>query len=121
MLGLWGVGLLAVLVGLPWGLDTMAWGLAALVLSAWVAYRELHPRDRLTLEWSAQGWHGFFVADGVAPDPQPCTTQVVLDLQRCMLVRVQGIPGGVRWLWCQPQDAGQWHWLRCALFAARQP
>lgn len=118
---LWCTGALAVLCGLPLRLDTLVMGLAVLTLSGCAVYLEAHPREKIILDWSAQGWHASLASDATNPTHLFCTPIVVLDFQRLLLVRVQGLPGGVRWLWCQQQDVSQWHKFRCALFAARQP
>lgn len=119
--GLWTMGALAVLYGLPWRLDTLAMGFTALSLTACAVYWEAHPRDRVSLDWSAQGWHSLQASDAMNPAHVACVPTVVLDFQRLLLLRVQDVSGTVRWVWCQRQDVGQWHRFRCALFAARQP
>lgn len=121
LVGLWGMGAMAVLYGLPWQLHSLAVGFAALLLTAWGAYREACLRTPVVLDWSAQGWQMSLPSDAVSSPSVPCAPTVILDFQRFLLVRVQGRSAGVRWLWCQRQDARQWHRFRCALFAARQP
>jgi hypothetical protein len=119
--GLWCAGALAVFYGLPWQSDVLAIGGVALLFSAWAASGEAWPREKVILDWSAQGWHCTLASRHMPQPPVACTPTVVLDLQRLLLVRVQNVCGGVCWLWCQREEAKQWHRFRCALFATRQP
>lgn len=120
--GLWSLGLLAVLAGVPWQAGSWPWGLAVLLASTVAAGFELRPRGRFLLAWSAaQGWLLSNSCETDGRTPSPCTPQVVLDLQKIMLLRVRAASGVVHWLWCEQQEARQWHRLRCALFARRQP
>lgn len=119
--GLWCVGAAALWWGLPYQQDTFAIAVAVLLLTAWVAYLEANPRDSFVLDWSATGWRCNAGRSAAQAPSVPCAPAVVLDWQRLMLLRVRGLTGGARWVWCRRQDARQWHRFRCALFAGRQP
>ena len=117
---LWCLGVVALLWSLPQRPDALAFAVGAVVLTTWAAYREARPRTPVTLDWSTQGWHCAAGMGATQREPAPCVPIVLLDLQRLLLLRVQGLPGGVRWVWCQRRDANQWHRFRCALFAGSQ-
>lgn len=96
-------------------------GLVAVVLGAWMAYLELQQVVGVCLEWRHQGWCILHGTSAIETEELSCAPRVVLDLQRRLLLRVRDGRGRIHWVWLVRRDKAQWHRMRCALFAVRQP
>jgi hypothetical protein len=105
----------------------LLWGLGGLV-SWWLGLREVLPSG--TLAWDGEGWHHASPAlSGKvhAPLPIPVTVHVLWDAGALMLVGVHvqgkscahdGRWNGQRFAFLRATDMpGQWHALRCAVYA----
>jgi hypothetical protein len=124
-----------------WWLQAPGWQPLA-GLAAWCIYAVIAWRRRVTatgvLTWDGSGWYWW--PDGDDSDPvagqRPVQTDLALDLQGLMLLRVQprgpapGRPADAPpgdptvWLWLTPvDDPGRWLDLRRALYfrAGREP
>lgn len=118
---LWCTGLVAVLCWLLQQPQYWLIGLVALVPGTWAALLEVHRVAGLRLEWGYQGWHLSLNSSVVDVVPLPCEPRVIIDFQRVILLRVADKQRRIHWLWLAQRDKAQWHYLRCALFAVRQP
>ena len=121
-----GAWLAAGLVGLGltltafWAWQAPGWrplaGLLAWLGFAVLAWRRAVPPTGV-LSWDGEGWHWW--ADGDPAGNRPVTSDLALDLQRVLLVR---LASGSRcvWLWLTPSgDIGRWLTLRRALYSRR--
>lgn len=116
-------GALAVALGWRGLSGSAATGLLTLlVLSALASVLFWRGQQPQRLTWDGGNW--LLAGLDEAPDARrhAVQVQVALDLQLALLVRIRALAArrGRRWLWLQRgADAGRWHALRCALYAAR--
>lgn len=121
VVGLWCAGVVAVARLLV--LQPQFWplGLGALAVGSWAALLELRSVAGQRLEWRKPGWHLLLNQPGAAVADLLCEPRVVIDFQRMILLRVTDEQRMIHWVWLVRRDTTQWHRLRCALFARRQP
>lgn len=96
-------------------------GMGVLALGSWAALLELRSVAGQRLEWRRPGWHLLLNQPGAGAADLLCEPRVVIDIQHMILLRVVDEQGRVHWVWLARRDTRQWHRLRCALFAGRQP
>ncbi len=125
---------LAALLGLVWLLGlavTLAWwqvaaghpgpwlGAVAVLLAGLVAVQGWWRQPLGRLSWDGQRWAW---QDARAPAGVPLWPQPVLDLQRMLLIRLQGAAGVPQWVWADAAtEPGRWLDFRRALFAQGGP
>lgn len=102
-----------------WRLGCLA---GSVVLAGACAWRFWCGLPDARLSWDGQSWHLHEEsAKGGAgrPERQPGQLTVLLDLQRCLLIRFDEPGGAVARNLCAQAgaDPGRWHGLRCAVFA----
>lgn len=125
--GLWLVLSLAVVIAYSAEVLQSLAGLVLLVV-AWIAgVMEFQRVSISALRWERNQWLVNLIpmkkSDGTAGESTvPGQVHVVMDLQFIVLARVVDANDISHFLWlCQHTDPSQWHRLRCALFAGRQP
>ncbi|WP_431777351.1 hypothetical protein [Ottowia caeni] len=127
MLALW---LVAAVVVLCWsgdqglGRNFLEWRLALLLLALAVSGGALWSfwRSQRARKLAFDGSRWLVEGPDVIPDPaEPTQIAIVLDAQRCMLLRWPAVSRKshqVKWLWADASsDPLRWHLLRCALYS----
>ncbi|MCJ0764302.1 hypothetical protein [Variovorax terrae] len=96
-----------------------ALALAAVLAAGAAALQAWRTAPQGELHWDGRQW----LWSRRGGPQQPGLVTVHLDLQRCLLLRLQILDGRVRWLWLEPSfQPGRWNDLRRAVYsrASRQ-
>ena len=82
-----------------------------------LAVRELRKPIAGFLQWDGERWHWPSQNAGAVTE-----LVCVMDLQRCVLLRVTCSPNALHWLWLETRvKDGRWYALRRAVLASQKP